>query len=210
MAEADNIYTKLRKVQLELKAPKSQYNSFGKYNYRNVEDILEAAKPLCVTHGLTLIVSDEIILIGDRYYVKATAEVWSDSDLHLVAYGYAREAQDKRGMDESQITGAASSYARKYALNGLFAIDDTKDADTDEHRNQVDNAPAKKPYVAPKAAAPSASRLAMIKGQIRNELHKNGVADEQSKAYIKTEFGYDELDTEEKATDVLERLRGLK
>ncbi len=206
MADTDNIYTKLRKVQLELKAPKSQYNSFGKYHYRNVEDILEAVKPLCDKHGLTLLVGDVIKQVGDRYYIDATASVFDDSGKFVEAHGFAREAQDKKGMDESQITGAASSYARKYALNGLFAIDDTKDADTDEHHNQQANAPAFKPRTPQVAKAP---RLQVLKGQIRNELHKNGIADEEAKAYIKSEYGYDELDTEEKAADVLEQLRKL-
>jgi len=122
---------KLLKIQLELKAPKSQYNSYGKYKYRNCEDILEAVKPLCGKYNCVLKISDELINIGDRYYVKATATLMDvESDKTISTEAYAREALDKKGMDESQITGAASSYARKYALNGLFNIDDTKDADS--------------------------------------------------------------------------------
>lgn len=131
-----NIYEKLRKAQVELKAPKGQYNSFGKYSYRSAEDILEAVKPINLKHGLTLHLSDEIVLVGDRFYIKATATV-SDGESQIVISAYARESEAKKGMDESQITGTASSYARKYALNGLYLIDDTKDADTDEHHKQT-------------------------------------------------------------------------
>ena len=128
-----DIYRRLRAVQLELKAPKNQRNTFGNYNYRSCEDILEAVKPVLDANGLTLVVTDKVKGIGDRYYVEAEATV-TDSKDAVTAYGYAREEDTKKGMDGSQITGAASSYARKYALNGLFLIDDTKDADTDEHR----------------------------------------------------------------------------
>jgi hypothetical protein len=120
----------LNEIQQKLKAPKGQTNSFGKYKYRSCEDILEAVKPLLGTATLTL--SDEIVQVGDRYYVKATATL-VDKDGAICTTAYAREPQDKKGNDEAQITGACSSYARKYALNGLFCIDDTKDADTDEH-----------------------------------------------------------------------------
>ncbi len=125
----------LIEIQKELKAPKGQYNSFGKYKYRSAEDILEAVKPLLHKHGCQLYLTDKIELIGDRFYVKATA-VLTDGEDHIEVCAYAREDLDKKGMDGSQITGTASSYARKYALNGLFLIDDTKDADTDEFANQ--------------------------------------------------------------------------
>lgn len=137
---------KLISIQTELKAPKGQLNKFGGYHYRSCEDILQAAKPLCAEQGLSLIVTDEIVEIGGRIYVKATATV-SDGEFTASASGYAREADTKKGMDESQITGAASSYARKYALNGLFAIDDTKDAD---HTNTHGTTPAEKPAQKPK------------------------------------------------------------
>ena len=127
--------SKLLEIQYKLKAPKGQYNSFGKYKYRSCEDILEAVKPILKEVGCTLTLSDELILIGDRYYIKATAHLkGADTDEKVTAL--AREDEDKKGMDGSQITGTASSYARKYALNGLFCIDDTKDADTDEYANQ--------------------------------------------------------------------------
>lgn len=139
---ADNIFVKLRNVQLALKAPKSQRNTFGNYNYRNCEDILEAVKPLLNEHGLTLLVSDTLENIGERYYVKATAEVYDgESDNSILATAYAREEETKKGMDAAQITGAASSYARKYALNGLFNIDDTKDADSHDNTKHVSEPP---------------------------------------------------------------------
>lgn len=125
-----NIYEKLLSIQEVLKAPKSQYNSFGKYYYRNCEDILEAAKPICKQYGAVLTVSDEIVLIGERFYIKATATLTDiESGEKVSTTAFAREALDKKGMDESQVTGTASSYSRKYCLNGLFCIDDTKDAD---------------------------------------------------------------------------------
>ena len=120
---------KIVAIQSELKAPKGQYNSFGKYNYRSCEDILEGVKSLLTKHGLVLTIQDSIDLIGDRFYVKATATI-TDGKEQLSTSAYARESLDKKGMDASQVTGATSSYARKYALNGLLAIDDTKDADT--------------------------------------------------------------------------------
>lgn len=120
---------KIVAIQSELKAPKGQYNSFGKYNYRSCEDILEGVKPLLAKHGLVLTIQDSIDLIGDRFYVKATATI-TDGKEQLSTSAYARESLDKKGMDASQVTGSTSSYARKYALNGLLAIDDTKDADT--------------------------------------------------------------------------------
>lgn len=126
---------KVVSVQSSLKAPKGQFNKFGKYNYRSLEDINEAVKPLLANEGLKLTISDELVLIGDRIYVKATA-LLSDGNEFISVDGYAREAASKKGMDESQITGTASSYARKYALNGLFLIDDTKDADTNENQNE--------------------------------------------------------------------------
>lgn len=136
------ILMKLGAVQTELKAPKGQYNSFGKYKYRSCEDILEAVKPLLNAKGCTLIVSDTMENIGDRYYIKATATIFDrETGENVSNSAYAREEDTKKGMDGSQITGTASSYARKYALNGLFLIDDTKDADTDEYKNTQQNSP---------------------------------------------------------------------
>lgn len=126
---------KLQEIQSQLKAPKNQYNSFGKYKYRSQEDILEAVKPLLGDSTLTL--SDEMVMLGDRFYIKAIATFKDDKD-EVVVTAYAREAETKKGMDESQITGTASSYARKYALNGLFLIDDNKDADTMENKVDIE------------------------------------------------------------------------
>lgn len=127
----ETIYTKLGKIQAQLKAPKSQYNEFGKYNYRNAEDILNAVKPLCQAYDVVLILTDDIKNVGDRYYVQATARLIDiNTGAGTEVTAYAREEESKKGMDGSQVTGASSSYARKYALNGLFAIDDTKDSDT--------------------------------------------------------------------------------
>ena len=120
---------KLMDIQQELKAPKGQYNDFGGFSYRSCEDILEAVKPLLKKNELTLRLNDELIYIGDRYYIKATA-ILSDGNATIENIAYAREEENKKGMDGSQITGASSSYARKYALNGLFLIDDVKDSDT--------------------------------------------------------------------------------
>ena len=134
-----NIFEKLQAVQSELKAPKGQYNSFGKYKYRSCEDILEAAKPVLAKHKAAITISDDIVQVGERYYIKATARFYDTEAEHepIANTAFARESNDKKGMDESQITGTASSYARKYCLNGLLLIDDTKDADTDENHIQT-------------------------------------------------------------------------
>lgn len=126
----------LIEIQKELKAPKGNYNYFGKYRYRSAEDILESVKPLCHKNGCLLTLSDNVELIGERFYIKATAKITNGTE-SIEVTAYAREEETKKGMDGSQITGTASSYARKYALNGLFCIDDTKDADTDEFYKQT-------------------------------------------------------------------------
>lgn len=127
-------------IQSKLKAPKSQFNSFGKYHYRSAEDILEAVKPLLAEHNVVLNMSDRIELIGTRYYLVCTAKVIKGEE-EISSEGRAREDESKKGMDGAQVTGTSSSYARKYALNGLFCIDDTKDADTDEYAKQQQAAP---------------------------------------------------------------------
>ena len=125
-----NVYEKLIAIQSELKAPKSQYNNFGKYAYRNCEDILEALKPILKEHKSTIYISDEIVTVLERFYVKATVTfIDAETGESITNTAYAREEESKKGMDGSQVTGASSSYARKYALNGMFAIDDTKDSD---------------------------------------------------------------------------------
>lgn len=135
---------KLSMIQRELKAPKNLYNSFGKYNYRNAEGILEAFKPYEAKYNVMLTLADDMVAVNDRVYVKAIATLFDcESDERLQASAFAQEAAEKKGMDASQITGTASSYARKYALNGLFLLDDTKDADTDEYKRQTGGAEAK-------------------------------------------------------------------
>lgn len=130
-------------IQAKLKAPKGQVNKFGGYKYRSCEDILEAVKPLLNENKCTLTVCDEIVMVGMRIYIKATATIRNEQGETEQTTAFAREPENKKGMDEPQVTGTASSYARKYALNGLFAIDDTKDADTNEYKMQSDAAPAK-------------------------------------------------------------------
>ena len=147
----EKIYQKLAAIQAALKAPKSQFNKFGGYKYRKAEDIMEAAKPINKEQGCTLTCTDELQLIGERYYVKATATLTCVEDGSSVSTtAYAREEEEKKGMDGSQVTGASSSYARKYALNGLLCIDDTADSDT---TNQGDGQPAS-PVPAKKSPAP--------------------------------------------------------
>lgn len=157
-----NIHENLAAIQSALKAPKSQFNSFGGYHYRNAEDILEAVKPLLAQQGCVLTCTDELVLIGERYYVKATATICNKEGQIVQTAAYAREEESKKGMDGSQVTGASSSYARKYALNGLFCIDDTKDSDTTNTGDQKPQpekkpAPKKKVEVAP-APAPEAKK----------------------------------------------------
>lgn len=136
--EDKTIHQKLIEVQEELKAPKGQYNSFGKYYFRSTEDIVEALKPLLIKRGLLLLMYDEIELVGSRVYVVSTADL-TDGATNIKVSARARESETKKGMDDSQITGTASSYARKYALNGMFLIDDSKDADTPEYSGQMNN-----------------------------------------------------------------------
>lgn len=133
------IHEKLREIQKELKVPKSQFNSYGKYAYRNAEDIIEAVKPLNYKHGLFLIMTDEVRMLGNRFYIVAKVTL-TDGTESITVEGIAREEETKKGMDGSQITGASSSYARKYALNGLYSIDDSRTSDeTNEHENKPNN-----------------------------------------------------------------------
>lgn len=139
------IYEKLLSIQNELKVPKNQRNNFGNYNFRSCEDILEEVKPICKKNNVVIIVSDEIKQIGERYYVEATASLIDiETSEKITNKASAREEDSKKGMDASQVTGASSSYARKYALNGLLAIDDNKDADTDEFAKQQNKGTDKK------------------------------------------------------------------
>lgn len=139
-----SVYEKLSKIQQQLKAPKGQYNDFGKYKYRSCEDILEAVKPICATQEVVLILSDEIIDVNGRNYVRSTATLVDTTQPteRIVVTASAREEEMKKGMDGSQITGASSSYARKYAMNGLFNIDDTKDSDATNKHGKDDETPS--------------------------------------------------------------------
>ena len=135
-----NIREKLVLVQSELKAPKNQFNKFGNYHYRSLEDIAEAVKPLLLKYGLALSMDDEIVMIGERYYLKATATLLdTTSDGYIVCHAMAREALDAKGMSEPQLTGSSSSYARKYCLNAMFLIDDVKDDDSNESQDEKQN-----------------------------------------------------------------------
>ena len=164
------IYEKLLAVQNELKAPKDKINNFGGYNYRSCEGILEAVKPLLQEQELMLTIKDEVVNIGDRYYVRATVlldDISSNGEIAITAL--AREEEAKKGQDGSQITGTASSYARKYALNGLFLIDDTKDADTDEfHRTTQEN--GQKTNVATQPNQPPAKKIALTQKIVDEKL----------------------------------------
>jgi hypothetical protein len=172
-----NIYEKLVSIQNELKAPKNQFNDFGDFYYRNCEDILEAVKPLCKKYKTVLILKDEIRNIGDRYYVTAIAELIDTEkpDDRIIAQAHAREEESKKGMDGSQITGASSSYARKYALNGLFNIDDNKDSDT---TNKCEDKPQKK-SVQPKMTQTQLNAFKALQIDINNVAKYYGVKPEE-------------------------------
>ena len=193
-----NVYEKLMTVQTKLRAPKSNYNSFGKYSYRSCEDILEALKPLLAEVGAIVNISDEVKLIGDRFYVEATA-MFLDCETgdSVVARASAREDETKKGMDLAQVTGSVSSYARKYALNGLFAIDDNKDSDaTNTHNKDI------KPNMTPVSGLTDA--------QIKRLLaigNKAGFKKEVVEATVKKMFGCEPKDmTKDQYNTVCERL----
>ena len=193
-----NVYEKLMTVQTKLRAPKGQYNQFGHYSYRSCEDILEALKPLLAEVGAIVNVSDEVKLIGDRFYVEATA-MFLDCETgdSVVARASAREDETKKGMDLAQVTGSVSSYARKYALNGLFAIDDNKDSDaTNTHNKDI------KPNMTPVSGLTDA--------QIKRLLaigNKAGFKKEVVEATVKKMFGCEPKDmTKDQYNTVCERL----
>jgi hypothetical protein len=165
MAQQNTLAT----IQAKVKAPKGQFNSFGKYKYRSAEDILESVKLIINPLGFSIVLSDTIINVGDRFYIKATATLTDGKETYS-ADGYAREDESKKGMDGSQVTGASSSYARKYALNGLFALDDTKDADaTNTHGKEV-QAYQPKQEVATEPSVLSAWQVAVKKCNTGTEL----------------------------------------
>lgn len=192
-----NKYQKLMEIQTKLNAPKGQYNGFGKYSYRSCEDILEALKPLLSEVGAAVTLEDEIKLIGDRYYVEATATfIDIDSCDVIRVKALARESADKKGMDSSQVTGATSSYARKYALNGLFAIDDNKDADaTNTHGKETI-----KVNMTPALSEAQLKRLYAIG-------NKAGIKKEILDSTVKKSFGCEPRDmTKEQYQNICERL----
>ena len=180
-----NIYEKLAQVQTELKAPKNRRNTFGKYNYRSCEDILEAVKPLLAEVKAIIKLTDNIMMVGDRVYVNATAWfVDVDTDEMISSDAFAREPADKKGMDAAQITGTASSYARKYALNGLLLIDDAKDPDTDEYKIEQDAKAGKEKTSSKKKVEVDASDLDefVTSGQLKTLemlLDKAGITQEK-------------------------------
>lgn len=197
----------LSKIQAKLNAPKSQYNSFGKYSYRNAEDILAAVKPFEEELNVDLTLSDDIVVVGERIYVKATATLTNEKGEARQTTAFAREPQTKKGMDDSQVTGASSSYARKYALNGLFAIDDTKDADSMDNRQQEKSTTSK-----PK------DPLNSTFGAISKQYQQQNNIDEQemykrindvSKNSIKNFFDFNKLSGEQKQALINWLKRGI-
>jgi len=184
---------KLINIQKALKAPKSNTNSFGNYKYRSAEDILEAAKPLVHAEGLTLILSDEVENIGSANYIKATVTIMDKDEKRLWVHAYAREAVTKKGMDDAQITGSASSYARKYALSGLFAIDDTKDPDGHDNREYV--------------SKPKVDELAKAKDNLNKLLEEHGHTNAPAKKVIINKvLEKSVVETEEEADEVMQAL----
>lgn len=195
-----NIYEKLGIIQSKLKAPKGQYNSFGKYKYRSCEDILEAVKPLLAETKTVLSVTDRMEVVGDRIYVRAEAHLNDCEDSgEIITVAYAREEESKKGMDSSQVTGAASSYARKYALNGLFCIDDNKDSDSTNIGNKTTD---KKAETAEKIGMISSENVMSIKNII--DKYPESKLMEQ----IKTRFKVDDIKslTKEKGHKCLKML----
>lgn len=194
-----NLYEKLANVQSKLKAPKNQWNSFGGYKYRSKEDIFEAAKPLCIEEGLLLTVTDEILHIGDRYYIRATASVRDLSTGEVESsVGIAREEENKKGMDSAQLTGATSSYAGKYALGNLFGLDDTKDADGTNTHGKDKPAPANKKAAPSKAPAPELPEMTDgDKVILLNAIKagKGGVVQKKLAFYKSNSNNYDEVAT---------------
>ena len=206
-----NVYEKLMNIQAELKAPKNQYNAFGKYHYRSCEDILESLKPVLAKHQAAVTISDEIVLIGNRYYVKATAaliDVEKGDKVEVSAY--AREDEQKKGMDVSQLTGSTSSYARKYALNGLFAIDDTKDSDATNKHGQEKKQNTQKQADEHKKDINSLATDKQIKA-IYALLKSKNYSEESLKNYINTAYNKDSVAalTKQEASNVIQILNEM-
>ncbi len=211
MADKDTtLLERLSKVQTELKVPKGQRNTFGNYNYRNAEDILEAAKPLLAENRLALTLSDELVQVGDRYYVKASAQVQAvESDAFIFADGYAREEETKKGMDGSQITGAASSYARKYALNGLFLIDDTKDSDATNDHGKAENQAAQKPAETQTASAGALVHPTLMK-EVRDALRGADLLGDVATHFVQATIGKPAPRTNDEAQQIIDAVKKLE
>lgn len=194
------VYEKLLKVQCELKAPKSQYNSFGKYHYRNCEDILEAVKPINLKHGALVVLSDRVVMVGERYYIEATATfIDTETGDSVSVCASAREEETKKGMDGSQVSGASSSYARKYALNGLYDIDDTKDSDTtNTHGKEVVEASTPNPVF----GAAQFETIDTPRSRFLAKLKEKGI---DAKAFAK-EKGLDKSTTDERYEELIKEL----
>lgn len=206
-----NVYEKLMNIQNELKAPKSQYNEFGKYYYRSCEDILEGLKPVLIKYKATVTITDEIVLIGDRYYVKATAALIDiEKGDKVEVSAYAREDEQKKGMDVSQLTGSTSSYARKYALNGLFAIDDTKDSDATNKHDQEKKQNTQNQADESKKDINSLATDKQIKA-IYTLLKNKNYSEESLKNYINTAYNKDSVAalTKQEASDVIQVLNEM-
>lgn len=210
-AVKSNLTAKLMMIQSELKAPKGQYNAFGKYNYRNCEDILNALKPHLMKYKCVVLLTDELAIIGSRFYVRATAQlVDTESNNTISVNAYAREEETKKGMDGSQITGSASSYARKYALNGLFAIDDTKDSD---YTNQFgkEPQPTQPQYQAPPKQEPPQLPIQQVKFEINQVARKKGVKSSEilSEVQQKVKYQINEAVNLQQAEEVINLLHHM-
>lgn len=184
------ILEKLNIIQSKLKAPKGQYNKFGNYAYRSCEDILEALKPLLAQTKTVLTIKDDIEFIGDRYYLRAICTLHdAESGEKIENSAYARETESKKGMDAAQITGSVSSYARKYALNGLFAIDDTKDSDTNENYKQTKNTQANK-----QGNSPQGVNISKVRNEIAQTLEAKNYDFNKFVEYLKKTYGVEKID----------------
>lgn len=209
-------FEKLVAIQTDLKAPKGQKNTFGGYKYRSCEDILEAVKPLLAREGLVLNISDEVLEIGGRVYVKAKATI-TDGTNYQTSTAYAREAETKKGMDPAQVTGTSSSYARKYALNGLFCIDDTKDPDTDEYTKRTQNKKEKESDISFGTASAEDKDLPFDVGTpepqgepiellgLRSLMKQDGITEEQVLDAFKGKYSGVENVTPEDATKLMDK-----
>lgn len=184
------ILEKLNIIQSKLKAPKGQYNKFGNYTYRSCEDILEALKPLLAQTKTVLTIKDDIEFIGDRYYLRAICTLHdAESGEKIENTAYARETDTKKGMDAAQITGSVSSYARKYALNGLFAIDDTKDSDTNENYKQTKNTQANK-----QGNNPQGVNISKVRNEIAQTLKAKNYDFNKFVGYLKQNYGVEKIE----------------